>query len=357
MTVKPIFISHASDDEALAYEFVEQLLRLGAGVGGDQILFSSGHAEYSVPSGTDLMANVRAQVSASTLVIALITPTYQTRPVCVAELGAAWGKADSSNFLPVLYPDLPRSELQGVLAPLTIRKMNDPVFLEELHKRACAAARTSSNVSDFTRSSGKWLSALDSLKDSIAYPNEVSLEEYNELKMKYDGAQAMLIDKRDKIVELSAQIAEYRAAHTDSDRSRALAPKNKVAEFDALRSKATEALDRLRSPFTRDVIRETLDGGEVAYPDLYASDSDDAAEAKKKGWLKIIDGVAVLDYEFPEVSAAADAVSDLDDFLKKEHDEAFDDWWSENFNGQPRRRLPAGQVWDRVFPSATFGRF
>jgi hypothetical protein len=100
------------------------------------------------------MATVREQISDSTLVIALITPTYQTRPVCVAELGAAWGRA-GDNLIPALLPGMPREDLQGVLAPMTVRSMDDEVFLTEVHSRVCLALGRTQDVASFTRAKNK----------------------------------------------------------------------------------------------------------------------------------------------------------------------------------------------------------
>jgi hypothetical protein len=85
---EPSFVGHASVDAELVDAFVDTLVRNGCNLGPDDIFYTSGE-DTGIPSGADLIASVSEEVSEATLVIALVTPTYQTRPVCVAELGAA----------------------------------------------------------------------------------------------------------------------------------------------------------------------------------------------------------------------------------------------------------------------------
>lgn len=88
---RPIFVSHAGDDQELVDEFKARVLDNGCGLRDDQIFYSS-NVETGAGAGTDLMAEVRKRVSDASLVIAIVTPTFQTRPVCIAEAGAAWGR-------------------------------------------------------------------------------------------------------------------------------------------------------------------------------------------------------------------------------------------------------------------------
>lgn len=68
--------------------FVDTVLKVGCGLREEEIFCSSGE-DTGVPSGSDLLHHVREQVEEGSLVIAIISSTFQTRPVCVAELGAA----------------------------------------------------------------------------------------------------------------------------------------------------------------------------------------------------------------------------------------------------------------------------
>ena len=126
--VKPIFVSHASADAELVDQFVGTVLRNGCNLSPDDIFYTSGE-DTGIPSGEDLIATVRSEVGDATLVIALISPTYQTRPVCVAELGAAWGRAGS--LMPLLFPGFGRDALEGVLDGMTIRALDESAALND----------------------------------------------------------------------------------------------------------------------------------------------------------------------------------------------------------------------------------
>lgn len=105
-----VFISHAFADRALVDPFVDDVIRLGCGVPPEQVFYSSGE-DTGVPSGEDLNAYVRKQVADASIVVAVISPTFQTRPFCVAELGAAWAKV--GNLFPIAVPGMGRTDLEG----------------------------------------------------------------------------------------------------------------------------------------------------------------------------------------------------------------------------------------------------
>lgn len=82
-----VFISHAFADKALVDPFEDDVLRLGCEVPRKQIFYSSGE-DTGVPSGANLNTYVRDQVAEASIAVAVISPTFQSPPFCVAELGA-----------------------------------------------------------------------------------------------------------------------------------------------------------------------------------------------------------------------------------------------------------------------------
>lgn len=89
-----VFVSHAAADSSLVDEFVSRILDNGCGLDETQIFYSSGR-DTGVPSGYNLLSYVQQEVSGADLVIAIVSPMFQTRPVCLAELGALWHLPDS----------------------------------------------------------------------------------------------------------------------------------------------------------------------------------------------------------------------------------------------------------------------
>src|SRR4051794_18557507 len=98
-----IFISHASEDAALAAAVVETLLIVGSGVSREDIFFSSG-AGTKVPAGEGFQEYIRKRVKGAALVVAVITPKFVESAFCLAEVGAAWIK--TGKLFPLAVPDV-----------------------------------------------------------------------------------------------------------------------------------------------------------------------------------------------------------------------------------------------------------
>ena len=105
-----IFISHSSEDVALAEGLVE-LLRAALGLAADQIRCSSVDG-YRLPVGVNTESELRDEVNAARAVVGLITPSSLASLFVIFELGARWG---SRLFLA---PLLAGVEPRGLGAPL-----------------------------------------------------------------------------------------------------------------------------------------------------------------------------------------------------------------------------------------------
>lgn len=149
-----VFISHAAADKDFVNAFVDTVVRLGCGVPREALFYSSG-ADTGVPAGEDLNAYVRKQVDDDALVIAILTPTFRTRPFCIAELGAAWSRA--GRLLPLAVPALIESELDGVLKGMLIRRLDDGSTLDELHDVIGKALGISTDARTWGQYRDNWL--------------------------------------------------------------------------------------------------------------------------------------------------------------------------------------------------------
>lgn len=143
---------------------MDTILRLGCGLAHEDIFYSSGH-DTGVPSGTDLNAHVRAKVGDAGLVVAILTPRFQERPFCMAELGAAWSRADS--LFPLSTAQMARSDLDGVLAGMTVRRLDDPTALDELHDRVCDELGRRTRATTWGGYKAQWLGEFDVLHRAL----------------------------------------------------------------------------------------------------------------------------------------------------------------------------------------------
>jgi hypothetical protein len=159
-----LFVSHATSDRAIVSEFVNTVLRLGCGLMPEEIFYSSG-ADMGVPSGGDLNAYIRSQVSESDLVLAIITPRFQASLYCVAELGAAWSRA--GTLLPLLGTRTTPVDLKGVLHGLLVRNIGDAVALDELLDRVVAIFGRAPSGPTWGAHRDEWLRRADGFMQTL----------------------------------------------------------------------------------------------------------------------------------------------------------------------------------------------
>jgi hypothetical protein len=179
MAMKSVFVSHATADRELVEQFVDIILK---GCGLTEVdIFVSSIPGMDIPAGHDLIATIRAGVSETALVIAVITPTYQTRPYCLAELGAAWAVA--GKLLPVLVPGISHDALEGVLAGIKADFLDEEEALDEIAKRIEAeTGRRPESPASWTRSKQKWLRIIGDLVNALLVAQIVPGEDYDELE-------------------------------------------------------------------------------------------------------------------------------------------------------------------------------
>ena len=125
-TGQSLFLSHAVEDENLADLVVSRLLRLGLDVPNERIFYSSNPAT-GVPGGAGWFGWIEERLRDSQLVVALVTPTFLTKPFCLVETGAAWieQKLEVLTF----------SDERGVLSSLQMLDARDSADLNAFADR------------------------------------------------------------------------------------------------------------------------------------------------------------------------------------------------------------------------------
>jgi hypothetical protein len=133
-TDKPIFLSHAFADKALA-DLLRSTLVLG-GVPEDRIFYSSDRST-GIPSGEDVGAYLRRSLQGAGLVIELVSETFLTRPMCLMELGGAWALGTSTY--PIVVPPLTRDEATKQIGNVQMGVLGTDAeiggIFDELHDR------------------------------------------------------------------------------------------------------------------------------------------------------------------------------------------------------------------------------
>lgn len=341
-----IFISHASADEPLVDPFVDYLLRLGSEVPKEFIFYSSGD-DTGIPSGRTLNDSIRSKIDAVSLVVAIISPTFQTRPFCVAELGAAWSHV--GKLFPIAVPGLEHTDMDGVLAGLVVRYLNDSSALDEMHDLVSEALGLKPNARTWGRYKAKWLANVDEYARALAMPRIIAPEDYDRAVADLEGTKDALRDAESVIREQARKIELLAAAKSAQDVSEIMVPKSERERFAMLVRQAEQSLKRL-PPVVREAVRYQYDGQSMPSSDL----SDDsmgleADECYKEGWLKRAGTGMRPNFDFDEVSEAMNAIRRLGDFLDSSTSATFREWFRAQHHTAPDLRLR--RVWNQIFRS------
>ncbi|ORM37079.1 toll/interleukin-1 receptor domain-containing protein [Williamsia sp. 1135] len=325
-----VFVSHANADGEYLKKFVTHILLRGADLCAPDVFYSSA-ADMGVASGQHLMERVRTEASDSELIIAMVTPMYQARPVCVAELGAAWARG---VLFPLLAPGMDRSDLEGVLPGLMIKPADDENVLDELADRIRGLG-FEFQATSFGEGKVDWKSDLRRGLAPARLDLPPSADDMKRLARELESTQSALDKKTDELEELRNRHERLLAAKTGAEAREADLPTDERERFDALCTRVTEALLGLSNP-VRDAVWHDVADQEMFVPERFDSpDECDAIDDERKNGLLIVDeetGVVSPDSTFPRVRRARDAVAELDQYLvPQERSEAFSDWFKQEY--------------------------
>jgi hypothetical protein len=149
-TDKPIFLSHAFADKALA-DLLRSSLVLG-GVPEGRIFYSSDRSS-GIPSGEDVGPYLRRSLQGAGLVIELVSETFLTRPMCLMELGGAW--ALGTQTYPIVVPPLRRDEATRQIGNVQMGVLGSDVeisaIFDELHDRLAQDLGIQTKVTTWNR--------------------------------------------------------------------------------------------------------------------------------------------------------------------------------------------------------------
>lgn len=111
MENQKIFISHSSDDQLLANDFVDFLTR--AGISQDRI-FCSSSPDMQISAGVPLYKSLRSALdNECVFVIFLLSKNFYASPFCLNEMGAVWMKKLEYQYF--ILPGFTFDQVQGVI--------------------------------------------------------------------------------------------------------------------------------------------------------------------------------------------------------------------------------------------------
>jgi len=337
-----VFISHAAADKEYADAFVDTVLRLGCGLAPEAIFYSSGE-DTGIPSGEDLNHYVRNRAEEGGLVIALITPIFQTRPFCLAELGAAWSR--TGQFFPLLAPGMDRGALEGILASIVIRYSHEASALDELKERVEVVVEPRTRVTTWNRQKKSWLDRVAHLAAALKQPETATLAEVARLRNELADATADYEEAAEEIANLQRQMLELAATKDAAEVKKIMLPRTEEARFEVLREAAALALGEIPSVVGA-AIWHSLSNRQMGWPDPDSSEWEQISTNVEKGMLLDSQEGLSPNRQFRKVAEAWQRIQELQRFFG-ETSRHFDNWFEEAYEAPPD--LKSSLVWNAMF--------
>jgi hypothetical protein len=287
---------------------------------------------------------VRDQVAEASIVVAIISPTFQSRPFCVAELGAAWSRV--GNLFPIAVPGMPRTDLEGVLEGMLVKYLDGGSALDELHSRISEALGHTTDATTWGRFRAKWLANVASYVDELPAVRVLTPTELDRLEKELAGTSEALSDSEAERRKLKEQVQRLSDATSAAEVTEILLPDDEFERFEQLRSEAASAMGELDTIVGEAMWYDLFEGG-MPWPDGFEDRRrlEQAESARREGAL--VENSSELlepDQDLSEVTTAYEAVYRLRRFIEDEISEAFHDWFREQYGMSPDLRKK--RLWD-----------
>ncbi|QWF21789.1 toll/interleukin-1 receptor domain-containing protein [Nocardioides sp. LMS-CY] len=327
-----VFVSHAYGDKDFCDGFVDNVLIRGIGLHPKTDIFYSSERDTGVPTGADLLPFVRKEVGASTLVIAIVTPLYPTRPVCVAELGAAWGKAGDQHFFPLLAPGVAVGDLDGVLPSTLCSAIDDRAALMELYERIKTLHGAPNDSASYSVGVEKWLASVGRLAVDLTDPEvPPSVSEYKALSTRLDAVVQALAESESQVEEWRRKCEQALEAKDAAEARVILVGDDVRAQIEHAVNEHQETIGDLGSDAAADVIFDYLRGEVTPYPNPMEVGSDyrDDFDTAIKRRLVRDDGDNFFSPNTDKraVMRAVERAQELHDLLERIHDDEQNAAW------------------------------
>lgn len=186
-----IFISHSVKDKDIAGA-ISLLLRNGLGVPVKEIFCSSG-SDTGIQTGSNFNKYMRDELNSNVLFIALYTPTYIERPICMMELGSAWAK--EATMYPIIVPPSDFSKVTETIGQVQSMKIDDSRFPRDLKTAVRKLPITFNDMGNFA-----WDEAKEAFSESLGAL-------LADVESSYFVPKSELLEANEKLIEAEQRIA------------------------------------------------------------------------------------------------------------------------------------------------------
>lgn len=317
---KPIVISHASKDKALA-DKLSDLLTNGCAVDPNDILCTSLEGK-GIPAGTtSFIQYLKEQFQEPDLVILLLTENFFASLFCLCELGAVWA-LELPNF-PLVVPPMDKGHLKATLAVAQAGDINNASYLDELRDRIKETVGTEVATATWNVKRDTFLQALDAVLKTLEKPTNVPVEKLKEAQAQYQAALTEIGQRDQEVQKLKNQVIDLEKCK-DAAQVRAIARKYSTAEeqFERLCQEAQTELGQLERAtcialFQRGRGDYYFPQGQDQWDDVHA------AEEVQEVVVPQHENYCEPNAEHPRVRDAVKALRDLERFLDDTQDPDF----------------------------------
>ncbi len=341
-----LFLSHASADSEYVEEFMDLILIQACGLTESQIRNTS-LRNTGVPTGDDLFADLKATAEKSPLTVAIISPTYLTRPTCLAEMGAGWVRG---TLFPFLTPNMTRDPLVGPLKTMLIEAPSDEkASLLELHDTIVQRFDTKVKALVWTRAIDKWM-AMERRADLLAPPpKDITVENVEALELKLTNSTERISELTLEIDTLKAQNKALSGLKDAKEVEEVTLPTDQIALFEHLCSDARKAVSEIDGGYAKnELLRQEVAGKGITLPSD-RNDRDEYYVAQDKGLITIDDedGTVSLNYNAYGIDAAIERLETLDRFLDTNNvSDEFRTWFQGKYKAT--LSLTAEKTWSAI---------
>lgn len=315
-----VFISHSSSDKELAELFVDLLIDMGL---KETEVFCSSAIGFGIPEGSDFYGFIEDKLNDATLVIALISPTFNESAFCLAEMGAAWIK--HQNFFPILVEPMDYSDLKGVLTPKQGGKLNS-VSLDNLRDRIEKSGGTIGNTARWNIKKEQFLK--DFKKITITPAKNVPLSKFKGIEEELVAAKQIIDEQNSEIKILKTLNKELEGAKDKASVSRIKRTLQIQDPFERLASNFRDETKKLPN-----IVLEALFQNQTGRD--WSPQREELSEvraAEERGYLVDKEYCFQVNEKHPQIEKANSLLHEMYEFLEADEEKVSESTFVSEFN-------------------------
>lgn len=323
---KSIFISHASNDKAIAQDFIDFILNGALGVGIEEI-FASTIDGAKIESGDDWRDSIKENLKAAKITFIIITPNYKESEVSLNEMGASW--VLSGKTLPLIVEPINYKTVGVIQQPTQIEKLLDEASLDRIRdvvQRELAIPPAKIKSDRWTQKKKEFIIKVKKHIQENPFPVAIERIAFNDLLKEQEELNKIVETLIQEKQKLESQIVDLEKAKSPAEVSiikEKYNPNDLWADFEKLTEDIKGSL-KLLSPIVRGLIYKDFNNKSLQFD--WNPYKDDVLIAEAKNYIEIDgdDGSIKVTWDTTnELNVLYNELVELQFFLEHNSDEYF----------------------------------